>query len=120
MFLYSSICDFACSKNVSAILLIRGGIPHVALGRQSRMHPEISALLRPIYPEVADNHLVVGRHERIDVLARRVHFWDCHSHEEGSPSPTNSEEARRVVQLALYLIGQGYSPDRPSMRRINK
>eukprot|EP00972_Heterocapsa_arctica_P116000 16450893-Heterocapsa_arctica.AAC.1 len=40
--------------------VILNGLPHVSLTCQSRMHPQISAFLRPIYPQLRDNALALS------------------------------------------------------------
>eukprot|EP00969_Alexandrium_andersonii_P365403 15466164-Alexandrium_andersonii.AAC.1 len=44
--------------------LIRSNLRHVSLARQSRMHPDISALLLPTYPFLQDNTSVVAGRRR--------------------------------------------------------
>merc|ERR550514_2107990 len=94
--------------------LIINNQPHVVLKRQSRMHPDIAKYIRcTMYPELTDNYAVVSKHAQVDVLNSRTFFWNCDAEEStqaGSTSPTNEEEANRVVRLSLYLVGQGIDP----------
>lgn len=53
--------------------LVTSGFPHVTLGVQHRMHPDISRLVRPTYPSLED-HASVLRHPGVMGLSQRVVF----------------------------------------------
>ncbi|CAK0809788.1 unnamed protein product [Prorocentrum cordatum] len=93
--------------------LVRNNLPHVSLRRQSRMHPDISALLQPTYPQLLDNTSVVALRAQPECIRHRCFFWACAAEEmesEGSTSRVNTEEAERVACLALFFVSQGFSP----------
>jgi superfamily I DNA and/or RNA helicase len=56
--------------------LIKGGLPHAALGVQHRMHPDISRLVRPTYPAGLEDHASVHNHPPLRGIepGRRVVF----------------------------------------------
>lgn len=80
------------------------------LTTQHRMHPDISQLIRPIYPDLLDAPSVVTAPATLGV-SRRIAFWD-HEEPESKDSNLNSYcnqgEAARVVALARFLCQQGY------------
>lgn len=91
--------------------LINNGFPVVSLTRQRRMRPEISVLLKSIYPHLSDHPDVLTR-PNIKGVASNVYFID-HSKLEGvdseqSSSKHNPFEAAFLARLGAHLIHQGY------------
>ena len=67
-----------CGHNLNVSLFERlavGGFPHATLGVQHRMHPDISALVRPTYPVLTD-HASVQSRPALRGVERRVVFVD--------------------------------------------
>jgi len=100
--------------------LIKGGMAHAVLETQHRMRPEISSIARHMtYPELRDHESVMGREDVLG-LAKNVCFIN-HSHLENgeaddglafkSLSKVNEFEADMAVQVAQYLLLQGYRTD---------
>ena len=112
--------------------LINNNFHFSTLSMQNRMRPEFAKLLLDIYPNLQSNLARVGRNEKANCIQHSMFFWD-HNHEEESErkkkmnsmaykstnldttpvsnrSHSNEEEAKRAVQLALFLIQVGYKP----------
>lgn len=91
--------------------LIRNGAAHVTLQQQRRMHPSISRLMKPLYPQLRDHSSVSEYPEVMGVDART--FFLSHSNfedDEGeSHSKANTFEAEFIVALAAHLVHSGYS-----------
>ena len=91
--------------------LINTGVEHVTLNTQHRMRPEISALIRPIYPDLLD-FPKVHTYPSVRGVARDIYFIDHQIYEdnlqEDSTSRTNKHEAMFVAEFARYLMKQGY------------
>ncbi|PAA46420.1 hypothetical protein BOX15_Mlig016543g4 [Macrostomum lignano] len=94
--------------------LIANGIKYDQLELQSRMKPELSILLRDIYPNLRDNLEVVSRDLQPRCFTVPTFFWTHRELEStsGGHGATNMEEAQRCVRLAMFLILQGCDPDR--------
>ena len=92
--------------------LVNNGFPHVVLQEQHRMRPEISNIMRHIYPDLKD-HPVVYSHEHIQGVAKDV-FLVQHKESETSVEDTRSRanqfEASYASKLSSYLLFQGYEP----------
>ena len=91
--------------------LIENNVGYTTLYNQNRMHPEISKLLRDIYPRLQDNHIMVSNHRQINCITKRLFFWDHSDPEKEERSFSNPLEADRVVNLAIFMIQQGNNPD---------
>lgn len=99
--------------------LIGSGFPYKVLSKQNRMRPEISALLKDIYPNLEDNLEKVKENEKLACLGKSMFFWN-HSYPEDkhtnpnrrSRSWTNAKEADMVVSLSHYLLSCGVSTNR--------
>lgn len=102
--------------------LVKSGFPHTVLGRQHRMHPDLSAMIRPTYPSLED-HPTVVHHPPLKGVACRLAFVDHREHEEGEvkssgfwvkgyefQSKVNRHEVQMVVAIVCYLLQQGYDP----------
>jgi len=90
--------------------LIKNGCEHVTLLQQRRMHPKISRLIRPLYPELRDHKTTLDYPEIMGVDARC--FFLSHNHfedDEGeSHSKANSFEANFIGALCAHLVKSGY------------
>ncbi|KAH8063396.1 Nfx1-type zinc finger-containing protein [Aureococcus anophagefferens] len=95
--------------------LVKNGVDHVTLASQRRMRPNISRLVRSIYPKLAD-HPSTGDLPLVRGVARNVFFLDHAMAEQGdaSKSKSNAAEAALVARLAEYLVlgAPRYGPDR--------
>lgn len=81
---------------------------------QHRMRPDISRMMRRIYPELRDDD-VVKHYENVKGVANNVFFIDhknLESDDEDLKSHSNEHEAEYVVGLCRYLILQGYDRER--------
>ncbi|KAJ1459753.1 P-loop containing nucleoside triphosphate hydrolase protein [Pelagophyceae sp. CCMP2097] len=98
--------------------LVVGGTRHGALTVQHRMRPEISALIRPTYPQLLDGRGTLSR-PRVRGLDHSVVFLDHDAPEGGrddgdscdaaaSATKTNAHEVQLVVSTVVYLLQQGY------------
>ena len=94
--------------------LIKKKVEHVTLQYQHRMRPEISQLVRPIYPNLID-HEVVQNYEVLYGVRRNIFFIDHEIPEDNldrdNTSKTHSYEASYIAHLANYLVNRGYSTD---------
>ena len=91
--------------------LITRGVDHVTLSTQHRMRPEISALIKPIYPQLED-YPDVHNYPPVRGVLHNIFFID-HTHDEDhliqdSTSRTNKHEALFVAHFTKYLLKQGY------------
>lgn len=90
--------------------LIHNGAAHVTLLQQRRMHPKISRLIKPLYPQLRD-HSSTEKYPEIRGVAARC-FFMSHFHledDEGeSHSKQNTFEANFVSALCAHLVTSGY------------
>ena len=92
--------------------MIRNGVPYHCLLKQHRMRPEISNMVKEIYPGLHDAETVM-EYENIGGVSKNIYFL---SHEfkerydEEGRSYENKFEAEFTVGLCRYLIYQGYAP----------
>ena len=92
--------------------MVNNGIPCVCLQTQHRMRPEVSVLMKPIYPELQDD-VSVTKYENIRGVQKNMFFVNhasAETHSEETKSKSNKHEALYVVALARYLCQQGYDP----------
>ena len=93
--------------------MIRNGMDCHCLDIQHRMRPEISALLKDIYPNL-QNHPSVAKYPNVLGVGTNLHFIN-HSRLEDEnvelKSKSNEHEAKFIVALCRYLLLQGYFPD---------
>ncbi|XP_059150353.1 NFX1-type zinc finger-containing protein 1-like [Physella acuta] len=85
----------------------------VQLTDQHRMRPEISVYMKHIYPNLRDSASVMDRSD-IRGMEKNIFFINHKQHErpvEQSKSRVNEYEADYLVELACYMLDQGYSPD---------
>ena len=109
--------QLAQKKNLNVSLferLIKKEVGHVTLEYQHRMRPEISKLIRPIYPNLKD-HEVVQNYEVLYGVRRNIFFIDHEIPEDNldtdNTSKTHSYEALYLAHLANYLVNRGYGTD---------
>ena len=91
--------------------LVINGVQHVTLNCQHRMRPEISKVMKIIYPVLTD-HDNVKEYPSVRGVTKNT-FFISHDHLEDdliqdTTSRSNTHEANMVVQLTLYLLKQGY------------
>ena len=93
--------------------LINNELAYRCLGLQHRMRPEISRIMKIIYPKLSD-HDVVKTYEPVKGVSQNAFFID-HSELESSDddikSHCNIHEADYMVALCRYLLLQGYKPE---------
>ena len=94
--------------------LILNEFRHATLTLQHRMRPEISSVMRLIYPMLVDNY-IVSEYEHIRGVSVNMFFITHEFYEdplaEDSTSRSNTHEAYFVIELAIYLLKQGYKQD---------
>ena len=92
--------------------LVRNDFPNSLLTHQRRMRPEVSALVKLIYPRLQDHPSVRGR-KAIRGVSHNVFFFTHGEREQSdAASKYNTFEAKMVVRFADYLVKQGYRPGR--------
>jgi len=100
--------------------LIHTNFPHVTLTTQHRMHPDISELIKPTYPELLNGPKVSLHPDVIGVPpGARVIFLSHNKLEnnatatldEANTSYANDFEAEMITRLAVYFQQQGYKND---------
>ncbi|KAK3611433.1 hypothetical protein CHS0354_027161 [Potamilus streckersoni] len=109
----SCVYELANKYNVDILLferLVKNGLNCVSLLEQHRMRPEISVLVRHIYPDLRD-HSHVKQYENVKGLERNIFFIE-HTKEESYDgeykSYFNAHEAKFIVALTKHLLNQGY------------
>ena len=106
--------DYMLTKNFQFDIsmferLILSKYPYKTLATQSRMRPEMSALLRDIYPKLQDNLEIVEdeNHKPPAFFEKSIYFWTHEHKEDLSPtirSKQNQKEAEMAVLLARFMI----------------
>ncbi|KAF5840888.1 P-loop containing nucleoside triphosphate hydrolase protein [Dunaliella salina] len=100
--------------------LVNQGFPYATLSVQHRMHPCISSMIRPTYPDLTDHATTHGRKPLLGISGQQhVVFIDHRQPEEQElaqsleseqpMSKSNKYEALMVVAIAKYLMQQGYA-----------
>jgi len=89
--------------------LIQCQLPYVTLNQQNRMLPEIAELLRDIYPDLESNMERVSIRKTSPSMDKCMFFWTHTDTETKGRSYTNELEAKRAVNLALFLVQQGHA-----------
>ncbi|XP_046560627.1 NFX1-type zinc finger-containing protein 1-like isoform X2 [Haliotis rubra] len=90
--------------------MVTNGIHCDTLTLQHRMRPEISSLLRHIYPNLED-HPSVFDYENVKGISTNMFFIQHRNQEETDEqmvSHSNEYEAVYIVALCSYLLKQGY------------
>ncbi|XP_060076919.1 NFX1-type zinc finger-containing protein 1-like [Ylistrum balloti] len=93
--------------------MLNNGIENHCLQRQHRMRPEISTLVRDIYPVLEDNENVF-KYDHVMGIEKDVFFISHNSQEDfggDTRSFSNAHEACYVVALCRHLMKQGYAPN---------
>lgn len=90
--------------------LVNNELPYSTLSLQNRMREEFAELLRDIYPKLESNHVRVNGNVPASCFGSSMFFWDHSDPETSSRSYLNEKEAERAINLALFLIFQGYKP----------
>ncbi|XP_078674224.1 NFX1-type zinc finger-containing protein 1-like [Branchiostoma floridae x Branchiostoma belcheri] len=106
---YKLAKDFNLDYSLFERMVKNGLHPHT-LSTQHRMRPEISVLMKHIYPNLLD-HESVRTYDRIKGIDKNIFFIDHNKdevHNEELLSHANDHEADYVVALCQYLIQQGY------------
>ncbi|XP_069140274.1 uncharacterized protein [Argopecten irradians] len=91
--------------------MLNNGIENHCLQRQHRMRPDISTLVRDIYPVLEDNENVF-EYSHVQGIEKDVFFINHSSPEDfggDTRSYSNKHEATFVVALCRHLMKQGYA-----------
>ena len=92
--------------------LITNGLPSTVLEKQHRMRPEISRLLKHIYPHLRDDESVL-KYDNIQGVSKNTFFINHHEPETGDDelrSKSNKHEAEYITALCRYFLLQDYNP----------
>ncbi|CAF4986027.1 unnamed protein product, partial [Rotaria sp. Silwood1] len=93
--------------------LIKNKFPNVRLNIQHRMRPEIACLMKYFYDDLEDHINVESERAPVRGVDSNIFFIN-HNHMEANVddgrSYRNEFEAKYVIELAEYLIKQGYEP----------
>ena len=90
--------------------LLNNNIEYKTLTFQRRMRPEISKIIKLIYPHL-DDHKCVVKYPHVRSVEKDLFFFN-HKFQESTndaiQSKYNSEEAKIIVRFAKYLLQQNY------------
>ncbi|CDW91038.1 UNKNOWN [Stylonychia lemnae] len=92
--------------------LVKNDFEYTTLTNQRRMRPEISQMLRFLYPSLTDDNKV-RNYPSIKGLDKNVFFMNHNQFEqedEGLTSKLNKFEADVIIKFSNYLIQQNYKP----------
>ncbi|CAC5423957.1 NFX1-type zinc finger-containing protein 1 [Mytilus coruscus] len=108
-----AVRELATRFNLSISLFERmfnNGLEYDCLQRQHRMRPEISELVRHMYPKLYDNGNVL-EYDNIKGIRQNLYFI-THEYDEqyngDGKSFSNEHEAEYVKELCTFLLKQGY------------
>ena len=93
--------------------MINNKVDFKCLELQHRMRPQISELMKIIYPELKD-HPVVEDYPNIKGISKNMFFIQhdiAEVHDDDQMSHANPHEAQYLVALCRYLLLHGYRPD---------
>ncbi|KAK6195663.1 hypothetical protein SNE40_001045 [Patella caerulea] len=93
--------------------MINNGVPCECLELQHRMRPEISELMKHIYPNLKDHTSVLNR-QHIKGMSKDIFFINhnhAEEHDTERSSHSNLYEVQFVIRLTEYLLKQGYGPE---------
>ncbi|XP_050406862.2 NFX1-type zinc finger-containing protein 1 [Patella vulgata] len=93
--------------------MINNDVPCDGLDLQHRMRPEISKLMKHIYPNLKDHTSVYNR-KHIKGMSKDVFFINhnhAEEHDTERRSHSNLYEVQFVIRLTEYLLKQGYGPE---------
>lgn len=85
--------------------------PCVSLTHQRRMRPEISEIIKIIYPNLQNSPSVFNRPHILGVTGKSIYFLNHNYLEETDQrilSKKNPKEAEMIMLFARYLLQQGY------------
>eukprot|EP00347_Sterkiella_histriomuscorum_P006278 403353380 len=94
--------------------LVKNDFEYVTLLNQRRMRPEISEMIRFLYPNLEDDQRV-KKYPDIKGIEKSVYFFDHQNEEdydEGNMSKMNNFEAEMIEKFSFYLLQQGYDPEK--------
>ena len=112
----TAVHELAKDKHLEVSLferLVLNGVPHVTLSQQRRMRPEVSGLIRTLYPSLRDHSVVCGpARPHVRGMPHDVFFYSHTAPEGGGSgagtSKQNVHEASMVAGLLSYLLGEGH------------
>lgn len=109
-----SVFELAKKYNLELSLferMVNNGMQCQTLNVQHRMRPEISRLIKHIYPDLRDHPKVKG-YPHVKGVSKDVVFisHDQPEQQGAQKSKSNLHEAEYIVQLCKYLLMQGYEP----------
>ena len=109
-----SVFELAKKYNLELSLferMVNNGMQCQTLNVQHRMRPEISRLIKHIYPDLRD-HAKVKDYPHVKGVSKDVVFisHDQPEQQGSQKSKSNRHEAEYMVQLCKYLLLQGYKP----------
>lgn len=90
--------------------MIRNGVPYHCLLKQHRMRPDISILVKEIYPGLHDAENV-GKYEHVGGVEKDIFFLNHdfkESYQDEGRSYENVFEAEFTTRMCEYLLYQGY------------
>ena len=90
--------------------MINNGMDYECLELQHRMRPQISGMMRIIYPDLKDHPVVLG-YPDVKGVSQNMYFIDHdfpETTDEDLRSHSNTFEAEYLVALCRYLLLQGY------------
>jgi hypothetical protein len=95
--------------------MTKNEVPYKRLSTQRRMRPEISKLISPLYKHLNDHPSVAKHPQRVLGVEKNLFFLDhkvLESTSAESTSKFNEHEVMLVANLCLYLVQQGYKPEK--------
>ena len=95
--------------------MTKNDLPYKRLSTQRRMRPEISHLISKLYPHLTDHPMVLTRPQEVLGMERNLFFLDHKVLERRAAQSTskyNDHEVQLVASLCLYLVQQGYWPEK--------
>ncbi|CAF3694346.1 unnamed protein product [Rotaria sp. Silwood1] len=111
-----SVYNLGIKYNIDVSLferLIKNNFPNVRLNIQHRMRPEIARLMKYFYDDLDDHISVKTDRASVRGIDNNLFFINHNNNEtdvDDGRSKRNEYEAKYVIELAQYLIKQGYSP----------
>ncbi|KAJ8303955.1 hypothetical protein KUTeg_017538 [Tegillarca granosa] len=110
-----AVFELARKYNLSLSMferMIKNDLSYHCLQRQHRMRPEISKMIKHIYPILQDNENVL-EYDHIRGVKNDVFFLNHRYNEtfnDDSRTYSNQYEAEFIPKLCCYLMKQGYKP----------
>lgn len=95
--------------------MTKNDVPFKRLSTQRRMRPEISKLISSLYPQLTDHPSVLTHPQQVIGISKNLFFIDHKVFESTSAETTsrfNEHEVMLVANLCLYLVQQGYNPEK--------